>query len=212
MFLGASYLEWSAVLTTALCIFLAGRNNIHTWWTGIVACILYGALFYQNQLYADATLQVFFVATGIIGWVAWIKKAKLSKTDVDRNGDGELPITKTSRETLATMVAVAILVAVGYSLLLRKYTDAYAPGIDSLVLTFSVVAQLLLMRRKIENWPVWLLVNTLSVPLYFSRELYLSAVLYSFCWVNALVAWKHWMNLRDAQTSASLPGLSVDRE
>jgi nicotinamide mononucleotide transporter len=48
------------------------------------------------------------------------------------------------------------------------------------------------MGRRIENWPVWLLVNTVSVPLYASRGLYLTAALYVAYWINALVAWRHW--------------------
>jgi nicotinamide mononucleotide transporter len=63
---------------------------------------------------------------------------------------------------------------------------------------FSVIAQVLLMGRRIENWPVWLLVNTISVPLYASRGLYLTAVLYAAYWINALVAWRHWRRERRA--------------
>jgi nicotinamide mononucleotide transporter len=221
MFLGTTYYEWAAVITTAACIILAGRNNIHTWWIGILACVLYGKVFFDAKLYADATLQIFFVATGIIGWVAWVKKSRMSIEntgglltvgDDQRNGNGELPITKTEPKTLAIMAGIAILVAAGYSYLLNTFTDAWSPGIDSLVLTFSIVGQLLLMRRKIENWPVWLLVNTLSVPLYFYRELYLSAALYAVCWVNAIVAWRHWLDLFDDQEDGKTVPLSEANE
>ncbi len=76
--------------------------------------------------------------------------------------------------------------------MLHAWTDAYAPFLDSLVLSFSVVAQLLLMRRRLETWPVWLLVNTLAVPLFASRGLFVTAGLYAAYWINALVAWRHW--------------------
>lgn len=184
-------LEIAANLMTAICIILAGRNNIHirvfAWWTGIVACVLFGVLFYTNQLYADMTLQIFFVVTGILGWIGWVKT----------KNHPALKITHADGSTLVFSIAAALLVAFGYGLLLHTYTDAYAPWIDSLVLTFSVVAHLLLMHRRIENWPVWLLVNTLSVPLFWSRELYLTSILYAGFWVNALWSWKHWMDLVD---------------
>lgn len=199
MFLGTSYLEWSAVIMTAVCIFLAGRNNIHTWWTGIVACVLYGVLFFQSKLYADATLQVFFIVTGIIGWYGWVRGRKLNDGQVTWQEPVPLPIAKTTRTELMVYVGSAIVVAAAYGTLLWKFTDAFAPWIDSLVLTLSVVAQLMLMRRQVQNWPTWVIVNTLSVPLYFSRELYLSAAMYAVFWVNALVSWKHWLNLYDEQ-------------
>lgn len=180
-------LEIAANVMTAICILLAGRNNVHTWWTGIVACILFGFLFYGAQLYADTTLQLFFVITGIIGWYGWVSK----------KDEPTMEITKASTKMMGWSIAGAIVVAAGYGLMLHTYTNAYAPWIDSTVLTFSVIAQLLLMRRNLQTWPVWLLVNTLSVPLFWSRELYLTSILYAGFWVNALVSWKHWINLMD---------------
>jgi nicotinamide mononucleotide transporter len=42
-----------------LAIFLAGRNSVHTWWTGIVGCGLFALLSFQSNLYADVLLQAF---------------------------------------------------------------------------------------------------------------------------------------------------------
>ncbi len=184
-------LEIAANIMTAICIFLAGRNNIHTWWTGIVACILFGILFAQNQLYADATLQAFFLVTGVIGWYNW---RKISTTKAYVN-----PITNVNYGTLVPMMVIALVTAGGYGFLLYKFTDAFAPWIDSLVLTFSVVAQLLLMRRNLQTWPVWLAVNTLSVPLFWSRELYMTSILYGFFWANAVYSWYNWNKISKEQ-------------
>lgn len=192
-------LEFAANFMTVLCIFLAGRNNVHTWWTGIVACILFGALFFQAQLYADVTLQAFFVVTGIIGWYSWVasrKQDSFNKNESMSLDSEPLPITRVSLSTFWSMFGVAVLAAVGYGTILKMYTNAFAPMIDSLVLTFSVIAQLLLMRRKLETWPLWVIVNTLAVPLFYSRELYLTSALYAVFWVHALWAWNHWAKLK----------------
>ncbi len=94
-----------------------------------------------------------------------------------------------------------MVVALAYGALLHHFTDAYAPLVDSLVLTFSVLAQLLLMRRRLENWYAWLLVNTLAVPLFASRELYLTAGLYTLFWCNAWYGLYRWRReLRQAAT------------
>jgi len=84
---------------------------------------------------------------------------------------------------------------VGYGTLLHRFTDAYAPFVDSSVLAFSVIAQILLMQRRLESWLFWLLVNTIAVPLYASRDLHLTAVLYAAYWCNAVVSWWHWRRL-----------------
>lgn len=178
-------LETTANIFTIICIVLAGRNNINTWWTGIVGCILFGVLFYNVQLYADSLLQVFFLGTGIYGWVMWGKIVP--------------KIGKTRTWDLVIGSAAALIVAAGYGSILHHYTDAYAPWVDSMVLAFSVMAQVLLMARKRETWLVWLLVNTLSVPLFWIRELYMTSILYGAFWINAVVSWFNWNKIYKAQ-------------
>lgn len=176
-------LEWSATVTTALCVWLAARRNIATWPIGIVGCVLYGALFYANQLYADATLQVFFMVTGVIGWQQWRATGGPALTA------SRPPIAP--RQWLA-VVTVGVLVTAAYGSLLHTWTDAYAPFWDSAVLTLSVIAQVLLMQGRRETWPVWILVNTLSVPLFLSRGLDVTAGLYAIFWLNAWYGWWQW--------------------
>jgi nicotinamide mononucleotide transporter len=66
----------------------------------------------------------------------------------------------------------------------------------------SVIAQVLLMQGRRETWPWWLLVNTLSAPLFLSRGLHLTAALYTLFWFNAWHGWWRWHRL---QAKATLP-------
>lgn len=180
-------LELAANAAATAAILLAGRNSIHTWWTGIVGCALFAVLFFHTRLYADVVLQVFFVVSGAIGWRHWLRGG----------GGGALPVSRADFRSLAWTVPVGVAVSVAYGMLLHRWTDAYAPFADSAVLVFSVIAQLLLMGRRIENWAFWLLVNSVAVPLYASRGLYLTAVLYCVYWVNACIAWRWWHRLAE---------------
>jgi len=175
-------LEIGANVATAVSILLAARNSVHTWWTGIAGCALFALLFYGTQLYADVVLQAFFIATSVLGWWNWLRG------DAGR----PLPITRADPAMLAATAAGGVAATAGYGALLHYFTDAYAPFVDSAVLVFSVIAQLLLMQRRLESWAFWLLVNSIAVPLYASRELYLTAALYAAYWVNAVVAWLTW--------------------
>jgi nicotinamide mononucleotide transporter len=187
-----STLETAANLVNALAIVLAGRNSIHTWWTGIIGCLLFGWLFFEAKLYADVTLQLFFIGTGIAGWRMWLRGA----------GGSPLAIGRTPTPRLAAMVAFAAAFALGYAWLLHRFTDAYSPLVDSLVLASSVLGQLLLMSRRVETWPCWLFANTLSVPLFWSRGLHLTSALYALFWVNALISLRHWHRLMNAPATA----------
>jgi nicotinamide mononucleotide transporter len=185
-------LEISANVATGIAIFLAGRNNIHTWWTGILGCSLFAVLFFQTNLYADVALQVFFIVSSMIGWWQWSRGAK---------GD-TLPITNAKLRTLLLILPLGALATAAYGALLHFYTNAYAPFLDSTVLVFSIVAQFLLMQRRVDNWPFWILVNSIAVPLYFSRELYLTSFLYGCYWINAVVSWYWWRRLARVPVAA----------
>jgi len=181
-------LEIAANGFNAASILLAGRNSVHTWWTGLVGCALFSWVFFASRLYADVTLQVFFVVTSVLGWWSW----------QPHSGESALVVQRTTPRALLVMFALALLCAAGYALILHRFTDAYAPIADSAVLTFSVLGQLLLMKRRVENWWAWLLVNTIAVPLYASRGLYITAALYVVFLLNALVSLRHWRRLLGA--------------
>ena len=180
--------EIAANVFNAAAIVLAGLNRVHTWWTSIVGCTLFGYVFYESRLYADVTLQGFFVVASVVGWWRWVRGEQ----------GAELPVRHSARAFLAAATAAGIVVAGGYGWLLHRFTDAYAPFLDSIILAFSVLGQLLLIWRRVENWWCWLLVNTVAVPLYAARGLYVTAVLYAGFWINAVVSLRKWRGLAAA--------------
>ena len=177
--------EVAANALNAVSIVLAGRNSLHTWWTGILGCLAFTWVFYEVKLYADVTLQGFFIVASIGGWWHWRS---------GRSG-GQIPVRHAPPRALAWQLPLAALVALGYGWLLHSHTDASAPFLDSVVLAFSVLGQFLLMGRRVESWWCWLVVNTVAVPLFASRGLTLIAVLYAGFWVNALVSLRYWRRL-----------------
>jgi len=195
----APWLEISANTVNLVAIGLATRNSIHTWWTGIFGCALFGWLFFTSQLYADVTLQVFFVVTSALGWWHWLHH---------RGNRVERPITRTAPLELVVAVPLGALAAIGYGWVLHRFTDAYAPFIDSAVLALSVAAQLLLMRRKVETWVFWFLANTVAVLLFSSRELWITAFFYTLFWINAPIGFLRWRREWRADSMIPIPATS----
>lgn len=179
-------IEIAANATNALSILLAARNSVHTWWTGIVGCLLFGVLFYASRLYADTLLQLFFVTTSAVGWWQWLVGGPDGKA---------LAVTHVAWSKALLVLGAAIVVALGYGFVLWRFTDAFAPFIDSMILSLSVAAQLLLMNRKYESWWFWLSVNTLSVLLFSVLGLWITASLYTAFWINAIIALVRWRRL-----------------
>ncbi|MES2983505.1 MAG: nicotinamide riboside transporter PnuC [Verrucomicrobiota bacterium] len=185
------FLEITANIVNLVAIVLATRNSIHTWWTGIFGCLLFGWLFFNSQLYADVTLQIFFIITSAVGWWHWLHHHGQIKPR---------PITRCTRNELIVSVPLGVIAAMGYGWLLHHFTDAYAPFIDSAVLALSVAGQVLLMRRKLETWIFWFLANSFAVLLFTSRELWVTAFFYTMFWFNAPIGFIRWR--REFQSNA----------
>lgn len=183
--------ELAANTVNAISILLATLNSTHTWWTGIVGCLLFGWVFLETQLYADTTLQMFFIVTSAIGWWNWSKGA----------GGATLPVRRTPLRTFAACLLTASAIALGYGWLLHAFTNAYSPFADAAVLALSVLAQLLMMGRRYESWWCWLAANSIAVPLFLTRGLNLTALLYVAFWINAIVALLRWRRLIVSQES-----------
>ncbi|MBN1352827.1 nicotinamide mononucleotide transporter [candidate division KSB1 bacterium] len=179
------YIEIAANLFNAGSILLAGMNSQHTWWTGIIGCVLFTIVFGSVRLYADVTLQVFFIATGFFGWWNWLHGRK----------GKELPVRRTNRFLILKWFITGVIIALGYGWLLKRYTNAFAPFLDSVVLSFSILGQFMLMGRRYETWWCWLLVDSIAVPLYLVRGLHVTALLYAGFWINAVVALVRWKKL-----------------
>lgn len=178
-----SGLELAAVALGLANIVLLVRRSIWNYPFGIAMVSLYAVIFTQARLYSDALLQLFFIVVQAWGWWAWAR---------GRDAQGVLILRKRARPALAAEGAVAALAILGWGWIMHRFTDAAAPWWDAAVAMLSVWAQILLARRFIENWPIWVLVDGLAIGLYASRGLWLTACLYALFLLLALWGWREW--------------------
>jgi nicotinamide mononucleotide transporter len=183
--------------TGALCVYGVARQHIWNWAVGLVNNAAFGVLFFGVGLYADMALQGIFAAIAVYGWWTWARGGP---------EPGHLPVRRATRGEIGSLTAVAVLGTIAVALLLRHGTDSTVPVWDSLVLTLSLVATYGQAKKLLSSWYVWILVDVISVPLYWSRGLLLTAVLYvgftALC-VMGLVGWTR--SMRDRTLSALPP-------
>lgn len=84
--------------------------------------------------------------------------------------------------------------------------------LDGWLLVGTVLAQFLLDRKKIETWIVWVLVNVVSVYVYFNAGLYLLAAQFVLFLINAIVAWFQWRKSMGVEKFSSLTRLQMQGE
>ena len=163
------------------------RVNPVAWPLAIASSLLYALLFADSRLYGEAGLQFFFIAIACWGWWQWLRGT----------GEGGAPLVVrylSPRQrwlcVVATLASWPLL-----ALLLRHTTDSDVPWFDALPTVASVSGQILLGRKFVENWPVWVGVNVVSVALFAHKGLWLTVLLYALFAVLALVGWRAWRRL-----------------
>lgn len=175
--------ELVAAIITLLSIWLATKENIWYYPTGLVALSMYTWLFYDVKLYAEALLQVICFGLMVYGWYKWLHGGARHT---------ELPVTRTPRWAWWAGGASGIAASAITVWIQLTYTDNPTPVVDSSLMAWSLVAQWMTARKWIESWILWLLINTVSIPLYISREYWITAVLYLGLWVLAITGYRDW--------------------
>lgn len=189
-----TFIEALAVALGLANVALIVRRSVWNFPFGVAMVTLYGWIFFEARLYGEAGLQVFFFVVQFYGWWKWTRAI---------GRDGDLAVFWSKPAALLAGLAVTVVLAVAMGTALDRWTDAAAPYPDAAVAAASVVAQVLLSVRRIENWVYWIVVDVLSVGLFIYRELYLTAGLYAVFLVLASMGLVAWIRAgRQAQASA----------
>ena len=184
-----SWIELIGVITGFLCVILAALNKIWNWPVAIISVVLYIYIFYNAQLYADMGLQVYFLVTNIYGWYFWNKKPVAEiKTPV---------ILITFKQVVTSLVIVAVVTpTLGWTLIklspILHYKPAAYPYLDSFCTACSLIAQVYLARKVLENWLIWIFVDIIYVGIYIIKGLQPTAIMYAGYVVIALLGYIDW--------------------
>ncbi|MCZ4408043.1 nicotinamide riboside transporter PnuC [Cryomorphaceae bacterium 1068] len=187
-------LEYTAVAFNIGYVILAARENIWCWPLGIIGSALSIWLFIDSKIYAESVLFTYYVIMGFYGWRAWNR----GKSD-----SGKFEI-----RTLTIPIHLGILLGgyaatVGLFFLLKTFTDAEMPLLDSFTTIFSFIATWMVAKRIIENWLYWICINALTIYLYYSRDLNVYAMLSVVYTVLAVYGYFAWRKDFEKQTLTS---------
>jgi nicotinamide mononucleotide transporter len=203
-----SYIEFFGTLFTIWCVWLTAKAKVLSWPVGIIGTVLYLFLFYQIQLYSDLFEQIYFLLTGIWGWWMWLHPRTASETDhkqhlkISLNGQKENIIY-----LLLLIIGTAFLTYITKNLniwLPQYFSEPAAfPFLDAFTTSMSFLAQWLLMKKKIESWILWILVDAIGIGLYWSKGVKFVSIeylLFFFLAIFGLVGWlKIYKNLKISQ-------------
>ena len=175
-----SYLEFIAALTSFIGVWYGTTTKRITWPWWIISSALYGIFFWKVNLIASALLQIVFIIFGIWGWIGWGPK-------------GARPGRLSNRDRILWLLALLI----SWILLTPwlHHIGAAAYKSDALIFLGSLIAQIIMVYEKYENWPLWLAVDAIATVEYAVLKYWFTALLYLLFTIIAIVGWVKWLRI-----------------
>lgn len=191
-------IEVFGAVTGIVYVFLEIRQTIWLWPVGIVTSAVYIWVFFTGKLYADMSLQGYYLVISCMGWYWWIKGAgqRAQGTGQEGRGGGAkgevLPVTRLKFKTGVILSAVFAVLYLALWFILSRMTDSPVPEVDSFITSLSVVATWMLARKIYDHWYLWIIVNCTATALFIVRGLYPTVVLYIVYGIMSFAGLAEW--------------------
>lgn len=201
--LSSNYIEVFGAITGIVYVFLEIRQTIWLWPVGIITSAVYIWVFFTGKLYADMSLQVYYLVISFMGWYWWTRGAAHRAQDTEkkkevkngRKGEWEKAELMVTRLKLRIGVILAIVFILLYAIMwfiLSRFTDSPVPEWDSFITSLSIVATWMLARKIYEHWLLWIVVNSTAAVLFLARGLYPTVILYVVYGIMSFAGLKAW--------------------
>ncbi len=196
-------LQIAGIALGLLYLWLEYRADIRLWIVGLVMPVVHGTLYYKAGLYADCSMQLYYILAGLYGWWVWRHRggiktepaAETRKQPVQTTAEPTartLPIAHTPWRAVPALIGAYVAAHAGIYLLLKTFTDSTVPFWDSFTTALCIVAYWMLSRKYVEQWLVWLVVDLTTVGLYAYKGLPLTAGLYALYSALAVAGYLRW--------------------
>ena len=176
-------LEIIAVITAILYLVLAAKEDVKCWYAAIISSSLYFYIMLNAGLLMEAILQVFYVGMAIYGWKQW---NKLSDEQY------KIRIKKWNKINHLFAVGIVLILAIISKEILEEYTNAAFPFLDALTTFGAIITTYMVAKKIIENWIYWFVIDSISIYLFYSRELYLTSILFFIYLIIIIFGYKSW--------------------
>lgn len=181
-------IEILSVMTSFLCLIGISKQKTWAWPISIISATLFLITFLNVRLYSEVSLQVIYIIQGFYGWYTWKNNESNAKSMIT-----SLTIVKTLQITLVTFL---IGIIIGF--FINENTDCSQPYLNTIIACFSLVANWLMIKKHLEAWLFWVIVNILGLEMFLQEGMYLSLGLYVIFMVVSIKTFLSWNKITKA--------------
>ena len=183
------FLEIFAVCSAILYLILAANEDVRCWYAALFSSILYMYIMYTAGLMMESFLQIFYICMAIYGWYIWSSKI---------NVEQELKIRTWKMQYHLYTITIVTLLAIITGFFLERYTQAALPFLDAFTTWGAIITTYMVAKKIIENWIYWFVIDSISIYLFISRELYLTSLLFFIYLIIIIFGYRSWMKKLNA--------------
>ena len=183
-------LGFTASVTGMLSVILVAKGKISNYYFGIINVVIYGFISYNSKYYGEAMLNIlYFLPMQIIGFMMW----RRNNVNIDESKEVKAE-RMTAKEIILWSVLSGIAVIV-YGIILKKLNNTL-PMADSFTTVLSVTAMILMVKRYIEQWIVWIMIDIVAIYMWlFIKSDYNITIMWTAYLVNAVYGLYNWTKL-----------------
>jgi nicotinamide mononucleotide transporter len=180
LLLQTSIFEWIAFFCSVAYVSLAAYQKKSAWIFAFISSAIYVYLCFESRLYLDSFLQTFYVLAAVYGWITWSRT-----TD-------EKKLCRKPLKFHQISISIIAVFAIVLGFVMQRFTNQAAPYVDAPITLFSLFATYLVAQKVVENWWYWIIIDSICIPLFYTRGLYVTSFLYVVYTIMAVVALIQW--------------------
>lgn len=156
-------IEVIAVISSFLYTFLYIKGSAWCWLFAFIGSGLFTYLCFARKILAESFLQFFYVLMAVYGYITM---------------ENEWQNNVWSWQTHAILLAIGTVGTFAIAFILTKFTKAKMPLEDSFTTVFSLIATWVMVNYVHENYLYWMVIDAVSIHLYWKRKLYFGSALF----------------------------------
>lgn len=179
------FLEILGTVVGIFYLYYEYRASMKVWICGIIMPAISLLVYWKAGLYADFGINIYYLLAAIYGWVVWKYSGRKDVTL-------EMPITSTPARAWPVLIAASVVLFGIIGEILVRWTDSNVPWWDSFTTALSIVGMIMLARKWVEQWIVWLVVDAVCCGLYIYKGIYFYSALYGAYAIIAYLGYLEW--------------------